>query len=574
MDILIKYLKPYYLRMLIGLIIKIAGTVIELFIPYILSHILQNVIIHGSIRETVSGGLMMIFCAVMCCILNIVANRMAARVSRNFSEELRRDLFSKTLSLSSSQADKFTIASLESRITTDTYHIHNFVGMMQRMGVRAPILFIGGIAVTMIMDIHLSLAVISTLPFVFFIVLFISKKGIPLYSKVQKSVDNMVRVVREDVQGIRIIKALSKREHEHLRYDEANKSLVKDEEKAGITMGLVNPVMTFLMNLGIIFVILLSASRVSAGKSNPETVIAFMQYFTMLSMAMLATTRMFAMYSKCAASSKRVKEVLLCEEELAVASPLAFPDKKTDAFIEFDNVSFSYEGKKNDVNNVSFKLKKGESLGIIGATGSGKSTIIQLLLRFYDVSSGNIYISGRNIRTIEKSELYSLFGTALQNDFLFSDTIMENIRFGREIDENQIIEASKTAQAHDFISSFPDGYNHVLSQKATNISGGQKQRILIARAISGNPDILIFDDSTSALDYKTEAALRTALNQNASDKTVITVAQRVSAVKSCDLILVLDEGQIIGQGTHEELLSTCPEYREISDSQMGGAFLA
>ena len=574
MKTLIKYLKPYYVRMLIGFIIKVAGTVVELFIPYILSHVLKNVIVRQSIKETVLGGVMMIVCAVLCCYLNIVANRMAAYVSRNFSETLRRDLFYKTLSLSASQTDKFTIASLESRITTDTYNIHNFVGMMQRMGVRAPILFLGGIVVTMIMDIYLSLAVLCVLPFVFFIVLFISKKGIPLYSRVQKSVDNMVRVVREDVSGIRVIKALSKNEHEHLRYDNTNKALVKDEETAGITMGLVNPIMTFLMNLGIVAVIWLSASRVSVGKSDPETVIAFMQYFTMLSMAMLATTRMFAMYSKCAASAKRVQEVLLCEEELSEFSSEDFPEKETDAFIEFDNVSFSYEGNKPDISEISFKLQKGGSLGIIGSTGSGKSTIIGLLLRLYDVSSGNIYISGLDIRTMKKSELYALFGTVLQNDFLFADTIAENIRFGRSISDEQLFDATKISQAHEFISSFAEGYNHVLSQKATNISGGQKQRVLIARSLADSPEILILDDSSSALDYKTEAALRSALNEKKNNTTFITVAQRVSAVKQCDLILVLDGGRIIGSGTHEQLLSSCVEYREISDSQLGGAFLA
>ena len=573
MKTVLKYLKPYSLRMLIGFIIKVTGTLAELVLPYILSHILEKVILKQNIKDIIFWGGLMILFAALAGICNIVANRMAAKVSRDFSEKMRHDLFTKTLHLSARQTDKFTVASLESRITTDTYNIHNFVGMMQRMGVRAPILLIGGMGITLFMDKYLSLVMLSTLPFIFGIIYFISICGIPLYSKVQKSVDKMIRVVREDTQGIRVIKALSKDEYEHQRYDNVNKNLKKDEEKAGIVMGSVNPVMTLLMNLGITAVVALSASRVSENLSSPETVIAFMQYFTLISMAMMSMSRIFVMCSKCAASAKRVEEVLFSEDELIEQSTKDFPDGDTSLFIEFDNVTFSYEGKKPDLEKISFKLLKGQSLGIIGATGSGKSTMIKLLLRFYDVDSGHIRISGKDIRTINRSELYNLFGTALQNDFLYADTIYENIRFGRDLTEEQIKNAAKIAQADDFISAFPEKYNHELSQKGTNISGGQKQRLLISRAIAANPEILILDDSSSALDYKTESNLRNALNLHMKDTTVINVAQRVSAVKSCDLIIVLDEGKVIGMGKHDDLLESCIEYKEISESQMGGAII-
>ena len=241
--------------------------------------------------------------------------------------------------------------------------------------------------------------------------------------------------------------------------------------------------------------------------------------------------------------------------------------------IEFQNVSFSYKGKSNNLENISFSLPHGGTLGIIGATGSGKSTLIKLLLRFYDVGAGNIRIDGKDIRTIPKERLYKMFGTAMQYDFLYADTIEENIKFGRELSNDDVVEAAKIAQADDFISAFPEGYDHMLSQKATNISGGQKQRVLISRAVAAKPDILILDDSSSALDYKTDAALRRALKENMSGTTIVTVAQRVSSVKDSDLIIVLDEGKISGMGDHEFLLSTCPEYKEISDSQMGGAIV-
>jgi len=573
MKTILKYFKPYYWRMLGGFLIKVVATVAELTLPYILSHILKSVVATQNVKDILFwGGLMVLFSGIAC-IGNILANRMAAKVSRNFSETIRHEAFAKMLRLSPAQTDRFTVASLESRITTDTYNIHHFSNMMQRMGVRAPIMLIGGTVITLMMDKYLSLVMLAMLPFVFGIIFFISKKGIPLYAKVQKSVDRMVRVVREDVQGIRVIKALSKDDYECRRYGDVNQQLVKAEKRAGMTMSAVHPVMTLLMNMGIVTVIAMSVARVQNKLSDPETVIAFMQYFTQISMAMMTLTRIFSMCSKSIASANRIEEVLLCEDELAVKSKEEYPSKDSDYIVEFENVAFSYNAKLNNVEQISFALKKGETLGIIGATGSGKSTLVKLLLRFYDVGEGNIRIFGEDIRTMEKEKLYQYFGVALQNDFLYADTISENIKFGRSLSDEEIEHAAKIAQAHDFITAFEDGYQHELSQKATNISGGQKQRLLISRAIAAKPDILIFDDSSSALDYKTEANLRKALNEEMGGTTIITVAQRVSAVKSCDLILVMDEGRIIGKGNHEHLLESCSEYKEISDSQMGGAFV-
>ena len=567
---ILAYLKPFRLRMLVGFIIKVTGTMAELILPYILTHILENVIAELNVGKVVFYGVVMVFFAIIACVGNITANRMAARVTTNFSKTMRKELFSKTLYLSSADTDIFTIPSLESRITTDTYNVHNFIGMMQRMGVRAPILLIGGISLTLIMDRALALVMIATLPIIFITVYGISRRGVPLYTKVQKSVDNMVRVAREDVQGIRVIKALSKNEHENLRYDKVNSELSKQERHAGTIMGIVNPVMTLLMNLGIAAVVGVAAVRVSKGLSSPATVIAFMQYFTLISMAMMSLSRMFVMYTKCAASANRIAEVLDSPDKFNITE-----DKREDKdiHISFDNVSFSYLGKKNNLHNISLSLKKGERLGIIGTTGSGKSTFIKLLLRFYEPDSGEIRINGRNVTSYSREQLTSMFGVALQNDFIYADSVEENIRFGRDISKEEIIRAAKIAQAHDFITATPEGYDRMLSSKGTNISGGQRQRILISRAIAADPEILILDDSSSALDYKTDANLRRALDENMANSTIITVAQRVSSVKSCDLILVMDDGKVIGQGKHEWLLENCTEYREISDSQMGGAFV-
>ena len=566
-----KYLKPLRSRIAVGITIKITGTVAELMIPFLLSYILDNVITTNDPKQILLYGGFMAICAIIACLGNIIANRMAAKTTMIFSTHMRKDLFSKTLRLSARSTDRFTIPSLEARLTSDTYNVQNFIGMMQRMGIRAPILLLGGTTITMLMDKKLALVMVATLPLIFTVVYSISRLGVPLYSKVQQSVDGMVRVVREDAQGIRVIKALSKVDYENARYDKANSALKRNETRAGVIMGIVNPVMTLLMNIGIVAVVAVSAHYVSLGLSSTATVIAFMQYFTLISMAMMSLSRMFVSYTKCAASANRISLVMNEESELKVLSDCAAGNG--DYHIEFKNVSFSYLGKANNISNVSFAIKKGERLGIIGATGSGKSTILRLLMRFYDTNEGTVFINGKDVRSYTPDELTSMFGVVFQNDFIYADTIEENIRFGRDISTEKIIEATKIAQAYDFIASFSDGFDHKASTGGTNLSGGQRQRVLISRAIAGRPEILVLDDSSSALDYKTDANLRLALANSLPDSTVITVAQRVSSVKNCDLILVIENGEIIGCGRHEELMESCLEYKAISDSQMGGAFL-
>lgn len=568
---ILTYLKPLKARITAGVTVKAIGTLAELIIPFLLSYILDNVIDKNDAKKILAYGVLMAACAFVACIGNIIANRMASKTTMIFSTHMRRELFSGTLELSAKSTDRFTIPSLESRITSDTYNVQNFIGMMQRMGIRAPILLLGGSIITLIMDSKLALVMIATLPLIFAVVYGVSRMGVPLYSKVQQSVDGMVRIVREDAQGIRVIKALSKVDYENARFDKANATLRRSETGAATIMGIVNPIMTLLMNSGIVAVIAVSAYFVSTGRSSAATVIAFMQYFTLISMAMMSLSRMFVMYTKCAASAKRISGVMEEKNELITCED----DGRGDAslHISFENVSFSYLGKSNNLTNVSFSLKRGETLGIIGATGSGKSTILRLLMRLYDADSGVIRINGRDVRSYGRGELTAMFGVVFQNDFLYADTIEENIRFGRDISTDDIKAAAITAQAHDFISSFSDGYAHKISTGGTNLSGGQRQRVLISRAIAGRPDILILDDSSSALDYKTDANLRRALSDALPESTVITVAQRVSSVKDCDLILVIDNGVMIGSGRHEELIESCAQYKEISDSQMGGAFL-
>ena len=496
---------------------------------------------------------------------NIVANRMASRVARNTTERLRTDLYTKISYLSSRQAEEFTMPSLISRATTDTYNIHQMVGMMQRLGVRAPIMMLGGIGITMTLDVPLTLIMVCMLPFMGIFVYKISRKEIPLYTYVQEAIDRFVRQLREDITGIRVIKALSKVEYETEKFDRINGEVVNRDRHAGMIMNVLNPVMNFLLNVGMVFVILLGAWRVNEGLTEPGTIIAFLSYVTLILNAMLFMSRLFVMTSKATASGKRIEAVLDTPVDLLIED---YPSIHTEDHIVFDHVTYSYEGSAPNIKDVSFSIQKGETLGIIGATGSGKSTLINLLMRFYDVGKGAIYINGKDVRTYDPQRLHTMFGVTFQNDVIFNDTIYENIRFGRDISREDALKAAEYAQALPFIEE--KGLDSVLAIKGANLSGGQKQRLLIARALAGKPEILILDDSSSALDYKTDARLRQEINTNFSNTTTIIIAQRISSIMGADKIIVMEEGEMIGYGTHEQLIKSCSIYQEISQSQMGG----
>ncbi|MBQ8357284.1 MAG: ABC transporter ATP-binding protein [Clostridia bacterium] len=573
MKLIFRYLRPLYRSMAFGLSVKVLATLLELTLPYILSYILDSVVPLGEVLPILIWGGAMVLCAFGAFMGNVIANRNAAKVAKNASRRIRHDLFHATMHLSSRETDAFTIPSLESRLTSDTYNVHHFIGMMQRIGVRAPILLLGGMAITLILDHRLALVMLATLPLLGASVFLITKHGMPLYTRSQQAVDGMVRVVREDCQGVRVIKALSREDYERRRFDTANRELVAREQKAGISMALSQPLMSLFLNLGLVGVIFLGAHFVNADLSKPGRIIAFIQYFTLMSTAMTTITRIFVQSTKSAASANRIGEVLNTYAAHPQKEGTGLPEVTDDAhFLVFDDVSFSYNGRKNNLSHISFSLPRGGTLGVIGATGSGKSTLIQLLMGFYDADAGEIRIGGQPLAAYDEKALHALFGTVWQNDFIGADTVAENIRFGREISDEAVRRAAHLAQAADFIEAFPKGYDHELTAKGTNVSGGQRQRILIARALAGDPEILILDDASSALDYRTDANLRRAIREELHTTTVV-VAQRVSSVMYADHILVLDKGEIIGAGRHEDLLQSCPAYREISQSQMGGAFL-
>lgn len=564
------YLKPYSKRIALGTVIKIVGTITELFLPWILSYMIDEVAPEKNVARIFLWGAVMLACAVVALLGNITANRMASKVARDTTESMRFDLFDKTLNLSARQTDGFAMPSLVSRLSSDTYNVHNMIGMIQRLGIRAPMLLIGGIVVTFMVEPVLALVLLATMPFLVLLAVLVAKKGTSLYTKLQKTVDTMVRKIRDIYSGIRVIKALSRTEYEKKSFETINKNVSSSETRAGLTTGVTNPIMNLFLNLGMTAVILVGAYRVSAGLTKAGQIIAFMTYFTLMLNAVISVGRIFVMYSKGIASSRRICEVLnapadlLTEEIDLEGSSEADSDR---AQIRFEHVSFSYDGGKV-LDDVSFSIGKGETFGIIGATGSGKTTIIMLMMRFYDADEGNIYIDGRDIRTFDKKELRRRFGVVFQNDFLFSDTVRNNVDFHRGISDGELEKALEFAQA-DFVFGNDEGLNYGLAAKGANFSGGQKQRLLVARALSGDKDVIVLDDSSSALDYKTDAALRKALKENFSDRTIIMIAQRISSVRHADKILVLDNGKAAGLGSDEELRESCPLYGEILRSQGG-----
>ena len=574
MRMVFQYLRPYYGRMILGLIIKILGTLADLGLPWVMAFIIDDIIPLGRVSLILIWGGVMLLLAVAARTGNIVANRKAWKVARDTVERIRHDTFEKIGNLSGAQVDRYTMPSLISRLTTDSYNIHQMIGMMQRLGVRGPIILVGGTVLTATLEPVLTLVLIGIMPILAYVVFTISRRGIPLYGRVQKSVDRMVQTVRENIAGIRVIKALSKTEYEKSRFEAVNEELVGRELKAGSVMAASSPLMNLLLNLGLTGIVIVGAFRVNAGASEPGKIVAFLSYFTMILNAVMSINRIFIIFSKSCASADRIRQVLDAPQELIQEKT---EEIEGDDYIVFDHVTFGYHTKTHKesskeavcVEDINFRLKKGESLGIIGATGSGKTTIINLLMRFYDVDFGEVRVNGRNVKGYTLQTLRSMFGVVFQNDVIFADTLYENISFGRDIPPERVKEAAADARAADFIEDMEGGYEYRAAIKGANLSGGQKQRVLIARALAAKPDILVLDDSSSALDYKTDAALRLAIGKNYSDSTLITVAQRVSSIMQHDHILVLEDGRTLGYGTHEELLTSCPVYREIYESQMG-----
>lgn len=567
------YVKPHIGRVIGNATVKMSGTIFEVVLPTILAYIINQVVPARQVNTIVYWGLVMVVCAIAAWYLNVKANRMASKTAAMTIKDIRQDLFTRSLGLSARQIDRLTVSSLESRLTSDTYSIHRFLGATLRMGIRSAMLFIGGIVFCFILSWRLALVLLVLIPPLLIVVRFILKRGIPLYRKVQIRVDEMVQVIRENIRGIKVSKALDTTEYEKDRYAEANKDVKDAEIAASYRMSALSPLVNIILYSGLAVVLILGANLVNVGLVQTGTILAFMSYFIQITNSLLGLNRMFNIYNRASASASRINEVLdmpLDKNQIQNEAEMReLPDSHPSVpEVEFRKVSFSYLGKHPDLEDVNFKLYPGDTLGIMGATGSGKSTIIRLLLRQYDVSSGEILVRGVNIKYLRSENLLSLFGSVFQNDFLYSGTARENIAFGRDLSDREFSAAIKSAQAYDFLSKKEGGLDFLLASKGVNLSGGQKQRLLLSRAMVGKPDLLLLDDSSSALDFRTEANLRQAIRDNFSSTTLIVITQRVSSVRAAKEILFLDEGNIIAQGNHEELLRNCQPYREIAEMQI------
>ena len=581
MGVIIRAMGRYKGSVVLCVFIKLLATFSELLLPYVLEHIIDDVAPRGSLALALFWGAVMFAAALMCRQLNVWSNRRGVQNAHNVSYDIRQVLFQRTVNLSGEQFDAFGLPSLISRMTSDSYNVQSAVQQIQTLCVRAPMLLAGGVAVTLVMDASLALVLAAMLPVLLLVVLAVSAKGLPMYRRVQQKLDGVVRVMRENITGIRVVKALSKTEYEKRRFARANDAMADSDIAAGTVMAIPSPFMQLCLNGGLTLVVFIGAGRVDGGTLEPGVILAFLTYFNMIAMGVMGLSRIFMTMSRAMASADRIDQVLQTRPGQQVLPPGRAKTPAGPGFLRFEHVDFSYgegdgstagfagEEREKALSDISFSLERGESLGIIGPTGCGKSTIVSLLMRFYDADGGGVFVDGRDVRTYERDALRRKFGVCFQNDMVFQDTLRANADFGRGVGEAALRAAVEDAQAAEYIDALDEGLDYRADIKGANLSGGQKQRLLVARALAGKPEILILDDSSSALDYKTDAAMRRAIAQNHQDSTLIMVAQRVSSVMGMTRILVMDNGRCVGYGAHQELMDTCPAYRETYRLQMG-----
>ncbi|WP_186670431.1 ABC transporter ATP-binding protein [Sporosarcina sp. BP05] len=546
----------------------------DLFLPTLMADIIDKGVVIGDIAYIWKIGGIMLLVAALGAAASVVASYYSSKAAMGFGRDIRRKVFDHVENFSLQDFDEIGTASLITRTTNDITQVQQVVIMMLRMVVSAPIMLVGGIIMAVSKDAKLSLIIVAAMPILIGSVLLILYKGVPLFQTVQTRLDRLNLVLRENLTGIRVIRAFNREKQEQVRLKKANKDLTDVSIKVNKMMAFLMPVMMLVMNLTVVGVIWFGGLRIDNGALQIGDLMAFIQYIMLIMFALVMASMMFVMIPRAAVSAKRINEVLAMKPTF-LDEGTRKADKEPGT-LEFDRVSFSYPGAEAPaLSDISFIAKSGEMTAIIGGTGAGKTTLINLIPRFYDVTSGTIRVNGVDIRESSQEEVRSKIGFVPQKALLFSGTIAENIRFGKQdATQAEIEHAARIAQAEEFISRMDDGYNAVISQGGSNVSGGQKQRLSIARALIRKPDIYIFDDSFSALDYKTDANLRAALKDETEQATVVIVAQRVSTVVDADQIIVIDNGGIAGIGTHEELLEHNQVYREIVESQISEVDIA
>jgi ATP-binding cassette subfamily B multidrug efflux pump len=572
---LFRFLKPYRLFIAAVLVLIFFQSLFELYLPRLMADIVDVGVVQGDTNYILRVGGLMLLVAAIGAVCTILAANLSAKTAMGFGKILRGKVFSQVEELSLSEFSRIGTASLITRTTNDITQVQMLVMVTLRMMVMAPMMLIGGIIMAVSQDAALARIIVLIIPVIVAAVIVVMNKSTPLFRAMQEKLDKVNRVLREGLTGIRVIRAFDRIDYEKRRFNDANLDLTSTAIKVNRIMATAMPLMMVTMNFMAIAIIWFGGLRIDQGTMQVGSLMAFIQYVMHIMFSLIMVSMMFVMIPRASASAVRINEVLDTVPEISDGEA-AKSGYATKGHVEFRNATFSYPGAEKPVlHDISFEAKPGEVTAIIGGTGSGKSTLVNLILRFYDVETGSILINGVDIRDMSQEDLRSKIGFVPQKAVLFSGTVADNIRYGKEEATSEEVEwAAEIAQATEFITGMKDGFDSVVAQGGTNLSGGQKQRLSIARALVRRPEIYIFDDSFSALDFKTDARLRAALKSETSESTVIIVAQRVSTVMDADRIIVLDNGEVAGTGTHRDLIKTCNVYREIVMSQLSEEELA
>lgn len=565
---LFKGLKPYWLMVVGVLILVFISTMTDLALPDLMSDIVDTGIVQGDVSYILGRGGVMLAVALLGTVCIICSSYLSSRIGIGFSRDLRKKVFEKVESFSLTEVNTVGTASLITRTTNDINQVQQVTIMMMRMMLSAPLMIVGALIMALRKDVGLSTIILVVIPIIVVVIGVIAKFTMPMFEKMQKRIDKLNLVVRENLTGIRVVRVFNKVDFEQKRFNQASSDLSRVATTANRLMGSLMPLMMLILNISIVAVLWFGGIRINEGSFQVGDLMAFIQYLTQVLFSMLMLTMMFVLIPRAQASAVRINEVL--EMESPIQNPANGAQPSLKGVVEFKNVAFGYEGaEEHAISNISFKANPGEITAIIGGTGSGKSTLLNMIPRFYDAAEGEVLVDEVNVREMNQALLRSKIGYVPQKAILFTGTIRDNIRYGKEdATDEEIKHALDIAQATDFVSKMPDGLESPIAQGGTNVSGGQKQRLSIARAIVRKPEIYLFDDSFSALDFKTDAQLRAALKKETKDSTVIIVAQRVSTVMDATRILVMDEGHVVGMGTHEELLQTNEIYQQIVESQL------
>jgi len=566
---LFKYLAPFGLPLATALVLTFLSSLSNLYLPSLMAGIVDTGIVKGDTAYILRIGGLMVLIAGGGIILAVISGYFSARVAMGFGRDLRAKVFSRVEGFSLHEFDQIGTHSLITRTTNDVTQVQTATMMMLSMFVTAPIMGIGGIIMAVTTDAKLSWVLVIVVPLLAGIITLIGTRALPLFRTMQAKIDRMNLVLRESMTGIRVIRAFDRGDDEKRRFGATNLDLTETAIRVNRLMAFMMPVMMLVMNLTTVAIIWFGSIRIDTSQMEVGRLMAFIQYAVQILFALLMVSFMFVMLPRASASAGRIGEVLSIEPEIKDAPSVRTTDGQK-GYLEFKGVTFSYPGAAEPaISDVSFRTKPGEVTAIIGGTGSGKSTLVNLIPRFYDPEGGSVLIDGVDIRELAQEELRSRIGFVPQTAVLFSGSVADNVRYGKETaSDDEVAHAAETAQAAEFILAMKDGYLTSVAQGGTNLSGGQRQRLAIARALVRRPEIYVFDDTFSALDFKTDAALRAALRKETASATVIIVAQRVNTVMDADRIIVLEDGRLVGIGTHGELLSSCAVYREIVSSQL------